>query len=181
MHNDYTWTISEDKIEEMKQLAILKHGEAGDTYDGKPYEYHLEDVVAEVIRHGGDARHQVVAWGHDLKEDTDVTDQEIFDKFGSNVNHCLDLLNSEGIEGPRILKHLDAFYKLRTDPVALFVKLCDRKSNMKRSKGTHYLGMYVKEYVPFKFALFNGENLDLWECLDELFLEGGGTFERYNR
>lgn len=179
MHNDFTWSIDKAKVEEAKYFAIEEHAKLNQTYDGQPYEYHLQDVVDTVLRYGGDDRHEIVGWMHDLLEDTDVSDVEVHERFGSHVLSCVQAITSNKEEKGRLKKHLKTFFVLRNNPVALKVKLADRISNTKRSIGTHFAKMYVKEYIPFKFALYTGDHLDMWEELDKLFLEAGGTFDRY--
>jgi (p)ppGpp synthase/HD superfamily hydrolase len=180
MHDDFTWVVEAEKVEQAKMFANEKHGEINQTYDGQPYGYHLEDVVKTVREFGGDDRHEVVAWLHDTLEDTKTTEEELFEKFGSHVCSAVKAITSNKEEKGRLRKHLATYYHLRNNPVALKVKLADRISNTKRSLGKHYARMYAREYVPFKFALYDGNHLDMWETLDSLYLKCGGTFDRYN-
>jgi hypothetical protein len=40
---------------------------------------------------------------------------------------------------------------------------------MERSIGNSYAKVYAKEYITFKFSLYDGNNLDMWRELDAIY------------
>jgi len=60
-------------IEFARDFAALAHADAGQTYDGKPYSSHLEDVVKVLLRFN-ETDKVILASGylHDVMEDVDI-------------------------------------------------------------------------------------------------------------
>jgi (p)ppGpp synthase/HD superfamily hydrolase len=141
-------------------------------------EDHLRDVVANVRKHYNPhvniSELGVVteaAWLHDIVEDTPTTNEEICDRFGDRIGDIVELLTDK--EGKnRVERHLRTYPMLRRDPDAILIKLADRRHNQARSieYGERWALMYYREYLYFKFALYNpGQFMLLWRELDEQY------------
>ncbi len=160
-----------DIVEEAKQFAIEKHGDQ--KYGGdRPYKYHLEEVAGATYLFCKDPLCAAVAWLHDVLEDTDTKYIEIENKFGPTIAKAvLALTDKDGKN--RATRQLNTYYIIRDNPIALKVKLCDRLCNMQESVGVEdKAGMYKKEYLWFKFALYRpGQHTGLWNNLDAAWEE----------
>jgi (p)ppGpp synthase/HD superfamily hydrolase len=141
---------------------------------------HLADVVENVRKHYDphinicDPEEVIAAaWLHDVVEDTGTSPEDIHRRFGGNVGNLVDLLTDK--EGKnRMERHLRTYHMIRRDPDATLIKLCDRRHNQARSikHGEHWMAMYLKEYIYFKFALWKpGQFAALWDELDQQYEE----------
>jgi (p)ppGpp synthase/HD superfamily hydrolase len=141
---------------------------------------HLRDVVATVRRHY-DPHVNIselgvvteAAWLHDVVEDTNVTSDEIEELFGDRIGELVELLTDK--EGKnRVERHLRTYPMIRRDPDAILIKLADRRHNQARSieYGERWALMYYREFLYFKFALYNpGQFMLLWRELDDQYKE----------
>ena len=84
----------------MKNLAEKYH--AGQTRQGDgyiPYIVHPRDVAETLISWGEKEDSPLIemAWGHDLLEDTDATEEEIFEIGGKDVLEAVKLLTKKQV------------------------------------------------------------------------------------
>ena len=158
-----------DIVKEARYYAILKHKDQ--KYDNKPYLVHLEGVAELVEEHSeGCPVCQAVAYLHDIVEDTDVTTRQLCDLFGFVIgNSVYDLTDKEGKN--RVERQLNTYHRIKGNRIAMIVKLCDRLFNMRQSAGKPLGNMYLKEYLRFKFALYNDDMSfeKLWGELDKAY------------
>jgi (p)ppGpp synthase/HD superfamily hydrolase len=157
-------------------FALERHG--AQPHGCLRIEDHLRDVVGNVRRHY-DPHVNVselgvvteAAWLHDGVEDTPTTNDEICERFGDRIGDIVELLTDK--EGKnRVERHLRTYPMLRRDPDAILIKLADRRHNQARSieYGERWALMYYREYLYFKFALYNpGQFMLLWRELDEQY------------
>ncbi len=161
-----------------RTFAIAAHGDQ--LYGGlKPYVYHLDQVADLAARYfdcfsmyGGDGvlpKHvYAVAFLHDVLEDTDVTREQLEEKFGGAIARDVwYVTDAEGIN--RKQRKLHTWYKIRSSRVALYIKLCDRLANTLESAAMDkhsLLGMYQKEFPLFEAALYVPNSI-----LEPLWLE----------
>lgn len=141
-------------------------------------EDHLRDVVAGVMEFYNPAVNistlftvVTAAWLHDIVEDTETTNDEICNMFGDRVGDLVELLTDKSGKN-RLERHLKTYHAIRRDPDAILIKLCDRRANHARSikHGERFAGMYHREYLMFKFALYTpGQFMPLWEELDNQY------------
>lgn len=122
-----------DLEERMKALA--ERGHAGQLRkDGRtPYIEHPRAVVALLRRwRVADAETLAVAWGHDLLEDTDVTEADILEaagpRHGAEVLACIKALTRDRAAWPVKRDWLRALAET-ADERALLVKCADRICN----------------------------------------------------
>lgn len=157
--------------------ATIKH--AGQLYGGTlPYTHHLEAVDKNVQRFvdmergpayniaarvGEDAL-RAAAWLHDVQEDCGVKNRELVELFGSDVASIVEAVTDEPGESRRV-RHALTYPKIARDPAGLFIKLCDRLTNVQA--GGLNVAMYHNEYAEFRRQLYRaGEFELLWVALE---------------
>ena len=84
-----------DEIQSAVEFARKAHGEQKRKYTGRPYYTHLEDVASKVAEYTDDKDIITAALLHDTIEDTDVTYDQIKDKFGKRVADIVQDLSDE--------------------------------------------------------------------------------------
>lgn len=106
---------------EAREFALRAHG--GQKYGDQPYAVHLDDVARTVAELGFTSPvHQVVAYLHDVLEDTATSPSELERRFGREVREAVEELTRRGD---------DPEYYARMGALALAVKLADRLSNIR--------------------------------------------------
>lgn len=154
-------------LEKVKVYAKKKY--AGLTYDEQDfYKRHVKHVVQTLSRFNPTMVEVAGAYLHDVIEDTDATYEEVVLLFGEEIADIVSRVTDKPGKN-RLERHLNTYYILRRNPSAIKVKLADRISNMERSIGNSYAKVYQKEYAAFKFALYDGNNLDMWNELDGIY------------
>lgn len=154
-----------------REFAYERH--EGQTYgDDKPFTYHLEKVVETSQRWYRPVPEIAAAcYLHDVLEDTDTTFEELSERFGDFVaNTVYDVTDEEGEN--RFDRWCKTADKIRQSHASVFVKLCDRYSNMSESLATKHtkLEMYVKEYPLFKVGIYTPYDWqEQWKEMDELY------------
>lgn len=156
---------------EARAFAVAAHG--AQLYGTRPYSVHL-DAVAELAAPYGE-RAQVVAYLHDVVEDTSVSLDVILEKFGAHTAECVALLTDE--PGPdRKARKAKTYAKLAevSGPaeLALVVKAADRLANVRAcvADGKRSLWeTYRDEHSVFRPSAYRAGLCDsLWEQLDAL-------------
>lgn len=132
------------EVEKVKNFAIKAHRATNHCYGKYPYEFHLFMVCNQVLEY----KHLLsqddfilalkAAFLHDVIEDARVTYNDIKKKFGIPVAEIVyALTNNKGRN--RDERADDSYYNgIRTNPLFIFVKLCDRLANIKFSKYGEY-------------------------------------------
>lgn len=116
-----------NSIDLMRHLADKFH--KGQMYGPHPYVYHLEMVASSVaIANKNDERLQVIAWGHDLIEDTECTRDVLNALFDDDVVTAIWVLTKDvGVSYENYLKDVIA------NPLAREVKKHDAFCNLQES------------------------------------------------
>ena len=111
-------------VYDAKRLATAAHGDQLDK-SGQPYIGHPARVAARTRRHGGDDDIEIVAWLHDVVEDTDVTLDMIEQQFGPRIAQAVGAITRRpDDEG-------DAYYhRVAGNRIALAVKRSDIEDNL---------------------------------------------------
>lgn len=159
-------------IKKVKEFAINAHG--NQKYGDQPYIVHLESV-AEIVKPYGKSA-QIIAWLHDVVEDTSVRKTEIEQEFGNFIAECVGVLTDEP-GADRKEKKAKTYAKMAKTGqelnLALIVKAADRLSNIKACiafKRYSKLEMYKNEHEAFKTAAYRpGLCDDLWEKMEAVF------------
>lgn len=116
-------------VDNAYHLALKWH--EGQMYGNEPYVTHLADVVRSLYSvHGEDADPVVIAtaWLHDILEDTDCPDSELFMACGPDVTCSVIYLTKFDNESRE--EYIDT---LKADPIALEVKKHDTLANLTAS------------------------------------------------
>jgi GTP pyrophosphokinase len=112
-------------IDKASEYAIDKHGTQKRKDGITPYYIHLKDVVAKLIDYEvTDTNTLVSAWLHDVVEDTDVTFDNIREKFGDKVAGYVDILTRTGNDDIYISRLKDSDFNVK------MIKYCDIMSNL---------------------------------------------------
>jgi (p)ppGpp synthase/HD superfamily hydrolase len=165
--------VNDDIVSRARAFAIRAHGEQ--KYVDKPYVVHLDQVASLVTYMNNDSA-LVVAYLHDVVEDTSVTVDEVRVEFGDYVADCVVVVTDEP-GSTRAERKAATNGKLAKVPNALFlalvVKAADRLANMYESAKDEgdkaKWQMYVKEYVPFRTAAYRPGLCDhLWVTMENL-------------
>ena len=161
---------------EHDMIAFASEKHKNQTYScDRPYTFHLRAVRDTVLRflpylpYGVPIETVVLgAWGHDLIEDTGVTLEELDERYGCEVAQVIWNVTDEPGKN-RKERHAATYGKIRSSPAAVFLKLCDRIANIEAGGKT---GMYRKEHLEFKAALYKENEMDpLWDHLEQILKE----------
>lgn len=160
-------------IEEARRFAYQAH--EGQRYGENPYTYHLEQVVL-VLKRFDITDPDIIAagWLHDSLEDTPTTKQDLVDRFGTRIADLVDAV-TDGEGETRELRKARPYRLIPTVKGAAQLKLADRIANLEaslREGHDRLLKRYAKEHAKFVKALYDGENLDMWQRLQEIFIVG---------
>lgn len=160
--------------ERARSFAVAAHG--AQTYGEHPYVFHLDAVAALASPYGDEA--VVVAYLHDVVEDTPVSLEEVASIFGSAVARCVALLTDEP-GANRKERKTKTYARLAQvqghDELALIVKAADRLANVKacvRDGNERLRQVYRDEHAAFRGAAYRpGLCEPLWVELDALLAE----------
>ena len=165
-------------LKQIRYYAIKKHELMDHRYGGAPYSDHLERVVktAQLFIEYIDPEEQddVIGscWAHDLIEDTGVTLKELESVTNKRVADIVFCVSNE-LGRTRKERNFKTYPKIWSNPLAVFVKCCDRLVNGEFSKrnSPELFERYLNEYPVFRYALYEtGPYPKLWEALDNLFM-----------
>lgn len=165
--------LTRPRVQAARAFAIEAH--ADQRYGDRPYAFHLDAVVAELLRfHGDDLEEELVvaAYLHDVLEDTALTDAALQARFGSRVLELVRAVTRE--TGVTLRERDDATWrKIRETEGAVRLKLADRIANVVACWETRHrlLFKYKSEYVRFRGALWSdarGPERAMWDALDDL-------------
>lgn len=158
-------------IREAREFALAAHG--GQKYGIHPYSVHLDAVAELAVPYGEIA--QVVAYLHDVVEDTSVRLHEIEERFGQRVADCVRILTDEPGENRRERKR-KTYAKMAAVPagleLALIVKAADRLANVQAcvaDRNDEKLTFYQDEHPAFRKAAYReGLCPPLWNEMDRI-------------
>ncbi len=158
-------------INKARQFALLHHGDQ--QYGDHPYIVHLGAVAALVEAYGDTA--VVIAYLHDVVEDTGVTMAAVEVEFGSFVASCVGILTDE-VGADRKERKSRTYAKMAGVSgeldLALVVKAADRLANVRAcvaDKNVRLLGVYRGEHEVFTRSVYRQGLCDeLWDELDSL-------------
>ncbi len=156
-------------IQKAKQWAITQHGEQ--KYGQHPYSFHL-DAVAALANPFGELA-EVVAYLHDVVEDTDITVEQVSAKFGELVASCVAILTDEPGKDRKERK-AKTYQKMAMvtgeEELALIVKAADRLANVRacvQDNHERLLAVYKAEHPVFVQAVYRvGLCESLWDELN---------------
>ena len=112
------------KIKRAIEFATQKH-KGQKRIGGNDYISHPIAVYEMVKKQGYGEDYQITALFHDLREDTDATEQEILEYGNQNVLNAVKLLTKE--KGYDMKSYIDG---IKANPIAFAVKSADRLHNL---------------------------------------------------
>jgi len=160
--------MTNDLVERARKFALEKHG--AQIYSSKfPYLTHLEMVYATLVEF--ECKDEILlaaAYLHDTIEDTRVSYQDLKNEFSEEIAELVYCVSDE-LGRNRKERHIKTYPKIAQNSKAITLKLADRISNVSFSLGNgDKSDMYHKEYAGFRAALYNGQNMPMWDKLDQL-------------
>lgn len=167
---------NENWVAGARRFALAAHGDQ--KYGNAPYIDHLDDVSRLVINYGHD--YQVLAYLHDVLEDSKTTYESIEEKFGKEMADNVVLLTNpqDKVRHNRVKSMYVRLSERHVPDIVITVKVADRLANL-RSANNNYLGnfikLYRKEQTEFRSALYRYRVCDdLWTQLEaEIIREKG--------
>jgi len=159
-------------IEQARNFAITSHKDQ--KYGSHPYSYQL-DAVAKLVRPFGETT-EVIAYLHDVVEDTTITIEQIELQFGKLVANAVAILTDES-GANRKERKAKTYVKMANvvgdSEIALTVKAADRLANMRAcvlENNVRLLAVYNSEYPVFRKSVFRPDACDeIWSELETLF------------
>lgn len=158
-------------IEKAKEFAIKWHGDQ--KYGDQPYLFHLNQVASLLRSYGETA--QVIAYLHDVVEDTGASLDELQREFGQLVASCVSILTDEpgATRQERKAKTYQKMAQVQGElELALIVKAADRLANMKsciENNHQRLLDTYRREYPAFHAGAYRPRMCDdIWQELHAL-------------
>jgi len=157
---------TEKLCKEARMVAVKAHGHQD--YDGIfPYEKHLDDVVAVLIRFGFDNKFIIAGYLHDAVEDGSISYNKILRYFGKEIAEMVYCVTDE-LGRNRKERKAKTYEKLKENPDAIVIKVADRIANIEHGGK---VDMYRKEHPDFMEALHPHspqDAEDLWRHLERL-------------
>ena len=108
---------------EIVKFALEAHGDQ--QYGDMPYIVHL----MLVSRHFQDPTKQAIALLHDVLEDTDIRESELFFEFGAVITHTIVILTRRYDE-----TYFEYIERIKLDSLATEIKIADLEENIFMSK-----------------------------------------------
>lgn len=166
----------ERKLYDADLYALMLHHSIRQTYDGKPYFYHVKDVATRVCKYKDliDDKDLYVAYVsallHDSIEDCNMTYNDVKGYWGKDIADtvyaCTELRgrNRKERHGKEYIETLQVSF------IGTFVKMCDIQSNIERAKnyGHRMFYTYKKEWKTVKENLYTEEFDVLFTDIEEL-------------
>ena len=162
-----------------REFALLKHGEQ--KYDKHDYIFHL-DQVYNYSFYIFKEKYRELIYLHDVLEDTDTSEDELFYYFGKETTKSVKLISDDSYCESRKEKKILMNKRLKNlspdikqELAVLCIKPVDRYLNMLysfESNNIKKIKMYVAEYPSFREACYRSAiNDKVWKDLDSLFLK----------
>jgi hypothetical protein len=163
-------------IETAMKYGVKCHKNTNHKYDDQPYHVHLKMAYDYGCKYADLLPLNKVdialagCWVHDTIEDTRQTYNDVKEECGEDVAEIAFALTNEKGKTRKDRACNKYYYGIKVNPVATFVKLCDRLANTKYSKeiGSRMLAVYRKEYDEFKSKLWNADFKPMFDELEEL-------------
>jgi guanosine-3',5'-bis(diphosphate) 3'-pyrophosphohydrolase len=156
-------------LEELRSYAMGKHGDQ--KYGEYDYVYHLDDTFAISLEFHLPRVVQRAMYGHDLREDTDVSENEIIEKFGAREGFIIETLSGFGENRVEKQQMIVAKLILADDRDCDNAKMCDRLGNMRHTYANESwskFNMFCKEEELYH-PIFSRGDPRLYEAIQRLY------------
>lgn len=169
--------FSQENYIEVLEFATIAHGEQK-TPKGYPYLAHITSVAMEVInaceKSNLDEKKADIAIScallHDVIEDTNITYDELYVKFGEDVANGVEALTKDKTLSSKQEQMRDSIERLLTQPYEVqMVKLADRITNL-GTPPKHWDNKKIKDYqkeASFILSCLGNSNIYLSNRLKE--------------
>lgn len=165
-------------IKRAREYACNVHGATNHLYDDKPYAYHLQMVAKNAVVYcdildSDWAKETAIAgaWVHDCIEDARQTYNDVLKATNQYVAEVAYALTNEKGRS-RSERANDKYYQgIRANPLAAYVKICDRLANAQHSQNSQsrMLDVYRNEHQHFFNQVgYHVAYEELWTALDSV-------------
>jgi len=145
-----------------KALLFVEHAHHGQQYGLYPYSYHLKQVVEVAEEIGFDEPIIVACVLHDVLEDTHLSYNDIKKEFGEDVAELVYAVTDE-LGRNRKERKEKTYPKIKGNPKAIAVKLCDRIANVREAKISFNKPFGTQDSKMYK--LYKQEHLEFYTTL----------------
>jgi (p)ppGpp synthase/HD superfamily hydrolase len=184
-----------DLVSTAKDYAIKCHSKVNQTYDGHPYEFHLQMVndVYHMFKYLTPEEDQPIVeaalWLHDVIEDTGVTYNDVAKVTNHRVANIVYALTNNKGKNRKQRANKNYYRGIRVVKYARFAKMCDRLANIMHSSNTNssMLKVYRNEQANFVKELYSLDYFFIFEtihnhlCIDGKFAYRLSTSNEINR
>jgi len=133
------------ELEMAEKIARLAHTNQHEESTGDPYIRHIERVVERVTARHHDPGAPIVAWLHDVVEDSEWTVDDLrLNGISEPVITAVVLLTR--VPGQTYATHIDAI-KESKNPLAIAVKIADLYDHLRPNCPARLLSRYEKAWV----------------------------------
>lgn len=161
------WRLN--KLDSAEQFAKDKHSGIIQADGITPYWKHLESVVSRLKNIGiADEDMLCAAWLHDTIEDTDVTFEEIYQRFGQNVAVMVLAVSKDKklLKKDREAQYIQQLKNASWQ--AQLIKLCDISSNLKNLQNSGWSKRKKSNQVKKKLHYINAIKSGLGQNKSEI-------------
>jgi guanosine-3',5'-bis(diphosphate) 3'-pyrophosphohydrolase len=124
-------TIYLEETREEKAATLARIAHKDQRYSDKPYFAHLERVVNNLRKQGeADEDAIIIAWLHDIVEDTDVELEGIRKEFGDRVYHGVDAISRRKSQDGSKESEIAYLTRVLNNQLARRVKFADAMDNL---------------------------------------------------
>ena len=163
-------------IDICREYACQKHLEVNQSYNDKPYSFHLRMVYDYAVKYQHLLPKDFVelvlasAWVHDLIEDARETYNDVYKATNRFIAEIAYACTNEKGKNREERANAKYYSGIRNTPYATFIKICDRLANARYSKesGSSMFKKYKKELEHFKEELYTSEYDSMWVELENL-------------
>lgn len=123
-----------------RQIAYSAHKDQYRNDNSTPYIFHVIDVAQRVSE---DKEAEIVAWLHDVLEDSDETESSLIQKgIPKHLVECVKLLTRDKNQ-----PYKEYIQKIKDNPLAKKVKIADMLSNMSDDPTEKQIVKYSKAFI----------------------------------
>lgn len=182
MHTSTEQLTEEDRIFlKIQEYAIECHRQVNQTYNGKPYSFHLRkvdmwgSVYSYLLPMGAYKRTRPASYTHDLVEDTGETYNDVKEECGYEIAEITYALSNEKGRTRDERANRKYYRGIRKIFLATFYKCCDRLANIDYSISVQssMAKKYAKEHKKFKWRLYSSKYDVMFEKMEEMFIKAG--------
>ena len=155
-------------IEDLRTIAMSYHTKPYGKYD---YVFHLDGVHAIAVEFGLSEVVKRASYGHDLREDTDISKEKVETDFGAREAVLIEAVSGHGANRAEKQRNIVEKLTMLDEFEANGLKMCDRLFNMRHSlseENWKTFDMYCSEESLYAPVFAKGpENLQA--ALNELY------------